>query len=43
VTDIIRSVPKEIDAQQLTAELVAKTRAEGIDLVGPGGLLTGPV
>jgi putative transposase len=41
VTDIIESMPKPIDAQQLAAELVEKARAEGIDLVGPGGLLTG--
>ncbi|WP_239088146.1 IS256 family transposase [Planosporangium mesophilum] len=30
-----------MDAQQLAAELVDKARAEGIDLVGPRGLLTG--
>src|SRR3954452_22831755 len=34
-------MPKPIDAQQLAAELMEKARAEGIDLVGPGGLLTG--
>jgi hypothetical protein len=37
VTDIIESVPKEIDAQQLAAQLVGQTGAEGVDLVGPGG------
>jgi putative transposase len=41
VTEIIESVPKSIDAQQLAAELVERARAEGVDLVGPGGLLTG--
>jgi putative transposase len=41
VTDIIDGVPKEIDARQLAARLVEQARAEGIDLVGPGGLLTG--
>src|SRR5438270_3709992 len=38
---MIESVPKEIDAQQLAAELVGAARAEGVELVGPGGLLTG--
>jgi transposase-like protein len=41
VTDIIETMPMPIDAQQLAAELVEKARAEGVDLVGPGGLLTG--
>ena len=40
VTDIIETVPKEIDAQQLAAQLVEQARAQGIDLDGPGGLLT---
>ena len=34
-------MPREIDAQQLAAQLVEKARAEGVDLGGPGGLLTG--
>jgi hypothetical protein len=33
VTDIIESVPKEINAQQLAARLVEQARAEGVDLV----------
>jgi putative transposase len=44
VTDIIESVPKpkqSNDVQQLATELVERARAEGVDLVGPGGLLTG--
>jgi putative transposase len=41
VTEMIESVPREIDAQQLAAQLVEQARAEGVDLVGPGGLLTG--
>jgi putative transposase len=44
VTDIIESVPKpkqSDDVQQLAAQLVERARAEGVDLVGPGGLLTG--
>jgi len=35
------SVPKSMDAQQLAAELVEQARSEGVELVGPGGLLTG--
>ena len=38
---MIVPVSGEIDAQQLAAQLVEKARAEGIELVGPGGLLTG--
>ena len=41
MTEIIDAVPKEIDARQLAAQLVEQARAEGIDLVGPDGLLTG--
>jgi transposase-like protein len=41
VTEIIERVPKSIDAQQLAAELVERARTEGVELVGPGGLLTG--
>jgi putative transposase len=41
VTETISPVPEQIDAQQLAQQLVEKARAEGIDLVGPGGLLTG--
>jgi putative transposase len=40
VTEMIDSMPGEIDAQQ-AEQLVARARTEGIDLVGPGGLLTG--
>jgi hypothetical protein len=31
----------EIDAQQLAEQLVARAKAEGLELPGPGGLLTG--
>ena len=31
----------EIDAQQLAERLVARAKAEGLELLGPGGLLTG--
>jgi putative transposase len=41
VTEMIDSMPGEIDAQQLAEQLVARARTEGINLVGPGGLLTG--
>jgi putative transposase len=41
VTEMIESVPQEIDTRQLAQELVDRARAEGVDLVGPGGLLTG--
>jgi putative transposase len=41
VTEMIESVPEQIDRQQLAAQLVEQARAEGVDLVGPDGLLTG--
>ena len=41
MTETISSMPEQIDAQQLAEQLVEKARAEGVDLVGPGGLLTG--
>jgi transposase-like protein len=34
-------MPAQIDQQQLARELVAKARAEGIEPVGPDGMLTG--
>jgi putative transposase len=41
VTETISGVPEQIDTQQLAQQLVERARAEGVDLVGPGGLLTG--
>jgi putative transposase len=41
MTDTIEPVPARIDQQQLAQDLVAAARAEGVELVGPGGLLTG--
>src|SRR5690349_15502971 len=41
MTDTIESVPARIDQQQLAQELVEAARAEGVELVGPGGLLSG--
>jgi transposase-like protein len=40
VTETISPVPEQIDTQ-LAQDLVARARAEGVELVGPGGLLTG--
>ncbi len=41
MTDTIGPVPARIDQQQLAQELVEAARADGVELVGPGGLLTG--
>jgi transposase-like protein len=41
VTETIESMATQIDQQQLAEELVAAARADGVELVGPGGLLTG--
>ncbi|ADP80762.1 IS256 family transposase [Pseudofrankia inefficax] len=41
MTEMIEPMGTRMDHQQLAAELVEKARAEGIDLVGPGGLLSG--
>ena len=41
MTETIESMPAQIDQQQLARELVEKARAEGVELVGPGGLLAG--
>ena len=41
MTETISSVPEQIDTQQLAQDLVARARAEGVQLVGPDGLLTG--
>jgi putative transposase len=41
VTETIFPVPEQIDTQQLARDLVARARADGVELVGPGGLLTG--
>jgi putative transposase len=41
MTDTIGPMPARIDQQQLAQELVEAARAEGVELVGPGGLLTG--
>jgi putative transposase len=41
MTETIEPVPDRIDQQQLAQQLVEAARAEGVELVGPGGLLTG--
>jgi putative transposase len=41
MTSTIEPVPDRIDQQQLARQLVEAARAEGVELVGPGGLLTG--
>ena len=41
MTETITPVPTQIDQQQLARELIEKARTEGVDLVGPEGLLAG--
>jgi hypothetical protein len=41
MTETIEPMVAQIDQQKLAVELIEKARAEGVDLVGPGGLLTG--
>lgn len=41
MTERIEPVVARVDQQQLAQELVDRARAEGVELVGPGGLLTG--
>ena len=44
MTEMIEPTPAQIDQQQLAEELeelVEKARRDGVDLIGPGGLLTG--
>jgi putative transposase len=41
MTDTIGSMPARIDQQQLAQQLVDSAREDGVELVGPGGLLMG--
>jgi transposase-like protein len=41
MTETIESMAASTDQQQLAQTLVEQARAEGVELVGPGGLLTG--
>ena len=40
MTETIEPMATQIDQQQLAEELVERARAEGVELVGAGGLLT---
>jgi putative transposase len=40
VTETIEPMAAQIDQQQLAQELVEQARADGVELVGAGGLLT---
>ena len=40
MTETIEPMAAQIDQQQLAQELVEQARAEGVELVGAGGLLT---
>ena len=41
MTETIEPMAAQIDQQKLAKELVEKARAEGVELAGPGGMLTG--
>ena len=41
MTETIGPVPDRIDQQQLAQHLIAAAREEGVELVGPGGMLPG--
>jgi putative transposase len=41
VTEIIEPMPSRIDQQQLAQDLVNAARTDGVELIGPNGLLTG--
>src|SRR3954452_9024548 len=41
MTETIEPMPVSTDTQQLAQTLVEQARAQGVELVGPGGLLTG--
>lgn len=41
MTETIEPVVATIDHQQLAQDLVEAARADGVELIGPGGLLTG--
>ena len=41
MTETIESVAVGTEHQQFAQTLVEQARAEGVELVGPGGLLTG--
>ncbi|HVX68941.1 MAG TPA: IS256 family transposase [Mycobacteriales bacterium] len=41
MTDNIEAMTPQTDQQELADQLVEQARAEGVELIGPGGLLTG--
>jgi transposase-like protein len=41
MSETLPFVPDRIDQQQLAQQLVQAARTDGVELVGPGGLLTG--
>ena len=41
MTETIESMPTRTDQQQFAQALVEQARSEGVELIGPGGLLTG--
>jgi transposase-like protein len=41
MTEMIEPMPAAIDQEQLARDLVERARADGVELTGPGGLLTG--
>jgi transposase-like protein len=41
MTDSIEAMTPQVDQQELAEQLVEQARADGVELIGPGGLLTG--
>jgi putative transposase len=41
MTDSIEAMAPHVDEQELAEQLVEQARADGVELIGPGGLLTG--
>ena len=39
--DSIEAMTPQVDEQELAEQLVEQARADGVELIGPGGLLTG--
>ena len=41
MTDNIEAMTPHVDEQELAEQLVEQARTDGVELIGPGGLLTG--
>ena len=41
MTEMIEGIPERTDQQPVARDLVEQARAQAVELVGPGGLLTG--